>query len=80
MRRHIILVNSRNKATTTVLAHWGSYMGFYITEKARRAAFQRIEADLDDPNAGVTASVVLTAWDQHAGRAPFKTYTMWSSQ
>jgi hypothetical protein len=79
-RRRITLTNTRQKTTTTVLAHWGPYMGFWITERVRRSAFHRMQADPDDPNAGVTASLTLTAWHAPIGRAPFKTYTMWNSQ
>lgn len=79
MKARVTLTNSRQKTSTTVLAHYDSDRGFWITEKTRREAFHRMKADPDDPNAGVTASLTLTAWHQPIGHPSFKTYTMWSS-
>jgi hypothetical protein len=79
MRTRITLTNNRSKASTTVLAHYDSNRGYWVTEKARRAAFHRIKADPDNPNAGVTASSVLTAWHYPLGCPAFKTYTIWNS-
>lgn len=76
MRLSATLTNSRNGKQTVMRARPPSVNGgiWIVSERARRAAFKRIDADWMDTNAGITASATLRAVDEN-GHHTFTIYT-----
>lgn len=78
MRITATLKNNRNGQTTAVrLRPPFINAGMWImSERARRAAFNRIGADWQDTNSGVTASHTIRAVDDTG----YHSYTIWTGE
>lgn len=73
-----ILTNVRNNKTTTVKLNGPHIYGgmWTISERARRDAFKRIDADWRDTNAGVVSDRTVRAIDRNG----YGTFTIWTEK
>jgi hypothetical protein len=78
MRLAATLTNTRNGKKTNVRLRAPSIHGgiWIMSERARRAAFKRIDADWTDTNAGVVSTHTARAVDQDG----FHTFTIHTEQ